>query len=126
MPIGGRPDAADAGGADSGRSMFRTSYAVLWQDGEGPVSAGKLVLGPASLRLETGSGRSRASSQVVRYAELASVGNAAPADRLRSRPTAVLDRSGRDRLAIAAIDGTGSVHEIVERLTAQLSPRRRP
>jgi len=104
-------------------TMFRTSYAVLWQDGDGPISAGKLVLGPTSLRLETGSGAGRASSKVIRYEELTNVVNAAPSDRIRSRPTAVIGRSRRDRLCIAAVDGMGSGREIVERLTSQLSPR---
>ena len=106
--------------------MFRKSYAVLWQDGDGPVSAGKLVLGPMSLRLETGSGPGRASSKVVRYAQLTSVSNASPAERIRSRATAVLGRSGRDRLSIAAVDGMGSGREIVERLTSRLTPRTTP
>ena len=43
------------------------SYAVLWRDGDGPISAGKLVLGPTSLRLEAGSGAGRVSSKVVLY-----------------------------------------------------------
>ena len=103
--------------------MFRKSYAVLWQDGDGPISAGKLVLGPTSFRLETGSGAGRASSKVIRYQELTDVANAAPSDRIRSRPTAVIGRSRRDRLSIAAVDGMGSGREIVERLTSQLSPR---
>jgi hypothetical protein len=106
--------------------MFRKSYAVLWREGDGSVSVGKLVLGPTSLRLETGAGRSRVSSKVLRYAELATVENAAPADRIRSRPTALVTRGGRDRLAIAAVDGMGTVREIVERLTAQLPLRTRP
>lgn len=101
--------------------MFRRSYAVLWREGDGPVSAGKLVLGASSLRLETGTGRSRATSMVFRYAELATVGSAAPGDRIRSRPTAILERRGKDRLTIAAVDGLGSVREIVERLAAQLA-----
>jgi hypothetical protein len=103
--------------------MFQTSYAVLWRDGDGPVSAGKLVLGPTALCLETGSGPGRTSSRVIRYVELTSVANAGPAGRIRSRPTAVLDRSRRDRLSIAAVDGMGSVREIVERLTGLLSSR---
>jgi hypothetical protein len=53
--------------------------------------------------------------------ELTSVANAALADRIRSRPTAVIGRSRRDRLAIAAVDGMGSVREIVERITGLLS-----
>jgi hypothetical protein len=106
--------------------MFRRSYAVLWRDGDGPVSAGKLVLGPASLRLETGSGAGRASSKVVRYQDLTSVANAAPVDRIHSQPTAVLARDRRERLSIAAVDGMGSAREIVERLTNRLSPRTGP
>ena len=103
--------------------MRQTSYAVLWRDGDGPVSAGKLVLGPTSLCLETGRGPGRASSRIIRYVELTSVGNAAPADRIRSRPTALIDRSRRDRLSIAAVDGMGSVREIVERLTSLVTSR---
>lgn len=104
--------------------MFRTSYAVLWQEGNGPVSAGKLVLGPTSLRLEAGAGHTRSTSRVLRYAELASVGKAAPAERIRSQPTAVVERDERDRLAIAALDGMGSVREIVEQLAARLTGRK--
>jgi hypothetical protein len=103
--------------------MFRRSYAVLWQDGDGPISVGELVLGPTSLRLETGSGAGRASSKVIRYDELRSVANAAPSDRIRSQPTAVIGRRRRDRLSIAAVDGVGSGREIVERLTSRLTPR---
>ncbi len=102
--------------------MFRNSYAVLWREGDGPVSAGKLVLGTSSLRLETGSAPSRASSTVLRYADFETVENAAVADRIRSRPTALIKRNGMERFAIAAVDGMGSVREIVERLTAQLKP----
>jgi hypothetical protein len=103
--------------------MFCTSYAVLWREGDGPVEAGKLVLGPTSLCLETGSGPGRVSSRVLRYAELTDVGSATPAERISARPTALIDRGGRDRLAIAAVDGLGSVREIVERLTTYLTPR---
>jgi hypothetical protein len=98
--------------------MFRKSYAVLWRAGDGPVNAGKLVLGPTSLRLDTGSGSGRASSKVIRYADLTSVAHAVPVDRIRSQPTAVLSRSTRHGLSIAAVDGMGSVREIVERLNA--------
>jgi len=104
-------------------TMFAKSYAVLWRDGDGPVSAGKLVLGPTSLRLETGRGPGRASSKVIRYADLTGVAHALPVDRIRSQPTAVLSRSARDGLSIAAVDGLGSVHEIVERLSGWLVPR---
>jgi hypothetical protein len=102
--------------------MFRSSYAVLWREGDGPVRVGKLVLGPTGLRLETGAGRVRASSRVLRYSELTGVGTAVPADRIRERPTAFVDRSGRERLRIAAVDGMGSLREIVERIADHLAP----
>ena len=104
-------------------AMFPRSYAVVWREGEGPVQAGELVLGPTSLRLETGARRERLSAQSLRYEELVSVGTAPPDQRIRGRPTAVVERHRRDRLAIAAVDGLGAVHEIVERL-ARLLPRR--
>jgi hypothetical protein len=100
--------------------MFQSSYAVLWREGDDPVQVGKLVLGPTGLRLETGTGRARASSRVLRYADLTSVGTALPADRIRTQPTAFVDRSGRERLTIAAVDELGSLCEIVERLAAHL------
>ena len=103
--------------------MFRRSYAVLWRDGGGPVSAGKLVLGPTSLRLDTGRGPGRASSKVIRYSDLTGVAHALPVDRIRSQPTVVLSRRKRDGVSIAAVDGMGSVREIVEQLTGSLVPR---
>lgn len=104
-------------------NMVRDSYAVIWREGEGPVKAGELVLGPTRLRLETGARRERLSAQSLRYEELASVATAVPGERLHGRPTAVVERRGRDRLSIATIEGGGSVSEIVERV-ARLLPRR--
>jgi hypothetical protein len=59
---------------------------------------------------------------VLRYSELTDVGAAVPADRIRARPTAVVARRGRERLRIAAVDGLGSLHEIVERIADHLTP----
>lgn len=101
--------------------MGTASYAVIWREGDGPVRAGELILGSTRLRLETGARRGRLSAQSLRYEELASVETAPPAERLHGRPTAVLERRDRERLAIAALDG--SVREIVERLVSGL-PRR--
>ena len=104
-------------------TMFRTSYAVLWRDGDGPVSAGKLVLGPTSLRLETGSGH---GPDVLEGDPLRG-----PHRRRKRRPGRshpfTTDRGPRperrERLSIAAVDGMGSGREIVERLTSRLAPR---
>lgn len=110
------------GSGDAADTMFRKSYAVLWQEGDGAVSAGKLMLSTSSLRLESGIGSGRTTARVFRYDDLSAVETARPAERLRSRPTALVKRKGKEPLAIAAVDGMGSVREIVERLTAQLAP----
>lgn len=102
--------------------MSHSSYAVLWCEGEGPIRVGKLVLGPTGLRLETGAGRVRASSRVLRYADLTSVGTVAPSERIRTQPTAAVGRSGRERVRIAAVDDLGSLREIVERIADRLAP----
>ena len=106
--------------------MFRHSYAVIWQEGEGSVNAGELVLGPKSLRLETGARRERLSAQSLRYEDFTSVETARPAGRIHGRPTVVVERDGRDRLAIAAVDGFGSLREIVERLDGLVPSRAEP
>ena len=87
------------------------------------MSAGKLVLGPTSLRLDAGLGPSRASSKVLRYADVAGVEKARPSDRIRTCPTAVVKRIGKGSLSIAAIDGMGSVREIVDQLAVQLAAK---
>ncbi len=102
------------------------SYAVLWREGDGPVSAGKLLLRPTSLRLDTGSGHNRASSKVLHYGDLAGVETASIADRIRRRPTAIVQRIGGGSLSITAVDGLGSTREIVERLAAHLAPKATP
>ena len=102
--------------------MFPRSYAVLWREGEGPVSAGELVLGPTSLRLETGARRERLSSRILQYRELSAIEQAAPSDRIFGRPTALIERRERKRVSIAALDGLGVAHEIVERLAALAHP----
>jgi hypothetical protein len=98
--------------------MTHPSYAVVWQEGGGPVRPGRLVLGPVSLELETGAPGGRMTAWILRYADLASVEKAGPRQRLHNRPTTVLKRRDREPLAIAALEGLGFGHEIVERLAA--------
>lgn len=93
---------------------------MIWRTGGGPVSAGKLVLGTAGFQLETGA-PGRMSAQRIRYADLASVEKATTAERLHGRPTTVVRRKERAPLAICALDGPGSAHELGERLAGALS-----
>jgi hypothetical protein len=102
--------------------MFPRSYAVLWREGEGPVSAGELVFGPTSLRLETGARRERLFSQIRQYRELSAIEQAAPSERIFGRPTALVERRERKPVSIAALDGLGVAHEIAERLAALVRP----
>lgn len=99
------------------------SYAVIWRLGEGPVRAGKLVLGAAAFHLETGAPGGRMSVQRIRYDDLGSVEKATTAERLHGRPTTVVRRKERAPLAICALDGPGSAHELGERLAEALPDR---
>ena len=94
----------------------RRSYAVIWRIGKGPVRPGKLVLGATGLRLETGAPGGRSTTEGIRYADLASIEKAPSSQRLHGRPTTLVTRLEREPVAIAALDGPGSAHEICERL----------
>ena len=94
----------------------RRSYAVIWRTGDGPVSPGKLVLGVTSFRLETGAPSGRSTTEGIRYADLDSIENASAAQRIHGRPTTLVKRLEREPVAIAALDGPGSAHEIAEQL----------
>lgn len=96
------------------------AYAVIWRTGAGPVRPGKLVLGATGLRLETGTPDGRRTTEGIRYADLASVEKARSAERLHGRPTTLVRRREREPLAIAALDGPGSAHELAERLASEV------
>lgn len=86
------------------------------------MRAGELVFGTSGLRLESGAPRGGLSAQILRYADLVGVEMARhPEERIHGRPTAIVRRSGRAPLAIAAVDGLGSVYELAERLAAAIS-----
>jgi hypothetical protein len=93
------------------------SYAVIWREAAGPLRAGKLILGPAELRLESGAPRGLLSARTLRYAGLSSVEmTRLPEERIHGRPTVLVKRAGKAPLAIATVESPGSLHEVVERL----------
>jgi hypothetical protein len=103
-------------------SPTRRSYAVTWREGDGPVRAGKLMLGSRGLRLEGGTARGRLSAERIFYNGLSGVATARHSEeRIRGRPTLVLKRSGRPPLAIACVDGLGCLREVAERLGRALA-----
>ncbi len=101
----------------------RRSYAVIWRSGDGPIRPGKLVLAPVSLQVEAGTPGGQLSALRIRYADVASVEKATPGERIHGRPTMLVRRREREPLSIAALDGPGSAHELMERLSRALTSR---
>jgi hypothetical protein len=93
---------------------MRTSYGVVWREGEEPLAAGKLELGPSGLRLD-GLGGARD----IPYELLANVrvGRLA-GERIDGRPTVVLERRTGVPVTISTVAKPSLVGEIVERIAA--------
>lgn len=87
------------------------TYAVVWIDPAGPVSVGKLELVPEGMHLEG------ARERVVPYAaiERLHVGRRV-SERIRGRPSLVLDLTSGERLRIGNVGAPGALHELAERL----------
>jgi hypothetical protein len=114
--IGDATDAPVSRRVDS--VTMKTSYSVVWREGQGPLARGKLEFLSKQLRLD-GMGPTSTASREIDYGDLAGVrvGRAA-ADRIDGRPSLVLERRGAGPLAIASVVEPGMVGELVERLTA--------
>lgn len=87
------------------------TYAVVWIDPTGPVSVGSLELVPEGLKLEG------ARPRIVPYAEIERlhVGRRV-SERIRGRPSLVLDLYDGERLRIGSVGAPGTLHELAERL----------
>jgi hypothetical protein len=91
---------------------MKTSYGVVWREGEEPVISGKLELFPNGLRLE-----GRDGLCVIPYAQLSSVRiGRATGDRLGGQPSVVVERSHGERVTIATVAQPGIISEIADRL----------
>lgn len=87
------------------------SYAVVWTDDLDGVRAGKLELRPECLRLDG------AEERRVPYGEVEGVHvGRRVAERLRGRPSLVLDLAGGRHLRVGSVGGPGTLHELAERL----------
>jgi hypothetical protein len=103
-------------------SVQRRSYAVTWREGDGPVRAGKLELGPRGLQLEGGAARGRLSARRIFYGHLSGVAPARqPSDRIGGHPTLVLKRFEQAPVAITSVDNPGCLHELAQRLRLAIS-----
>jgi hypothetical protein len=97
---------------------MRTSYGVVWCEGEEALSRGKLELLPRAVRLDGLTGSDHAVREIA-YGDLASVHvGRSKAERLNGRPALVLERRSGPSIRVAAASQSWVVNELVERLVA--------
>jgi len=101
---------------------MRTSYGVVWQEGDLPLARGKLELLGQSVRLDGVAG-TQPTKRDIPYESLAGVRvGRSGEDRLDGRPSLVLERRSGQLISIASVAQPGVVAELAERLAAlQLS-----
>jgi hypothetical protein len=110
------PDAEPAPVADA--STMRTSYGVVWREGQKPLARGKLELLPRAIRLDGMSGSEPASREIAYdYLTEIRIGRS-PDERIDGRPSLLLEPRTGDSLAIASVAQSGVIAEIAERLAA--------
>lgn len=97
---------------------MRTSYGVVWRDGEQPLARGKLELLPRTVRLD-GMAGSEPTTREIAYDYLSEVRiGRSPAERIDGRPSLVLAPRTGTTVAIASVAQAGVLAEIAERLAA--------
>jgi hypothetical protein len=95
-----------------------SSYAVLWSEPPQEVEAGKLELEPAGLRFEGSRGRRPVHVHRVGYGEITRVRiGRRRQERLRGRPSVVLDLAAGGLLRIGLVDAPGVRAELADELT---------
>ena len=99
---------------------MRTTYGVVWREGEEPLARGKLELFPLSLRLDGLAGSAQVALEIP-YSELEVVRTGrSTGDRLNGHPTLLLERHHAEPVAIAAVAQAGVVAELTEHLAKQV------
>jgi hypothetical protein len=97
---------------------MRTSYGVVWREGEHPLARGKLELLPRALHLDGMTG-SEPTTREIPYGNLAEIRiGRTPEERIDGRPSLLLAPRTGDTLSIASVAQAGALAEIAERLTA--------
>jgi hypothetical protein len=93
------------------------SYAVVWQQDEGPSFVGKVELMPRFIRLEGAEPHGLQSLRKVRYGELAGVHVERGS---RHAPALVLDREDGGAFHLRSIGSPGVLGELAEGVLAHL------
>jgi hypothetical protein len=100
------------------------SYAVTWRERGGRARAGKLTLGPSSVRLEAGEPCGSLVRTALRYADIAAAEVVRrPDERIHGRPTVVLRRRSGPPLYVAALNGAGFASELVDEVQTAVAKR---
>jgi hypothetical protein len=95
---------------------MRTSYGVVWREGDAPLARGKLELFPSALRLD-GISRREPVAREIAYEGLAAVRVArSPVERLNGHVTLVLELTAGERVSLAAVTQSGIVGELAARI----------
>jgi hypothetical protein len=103
---------------------MEVTYAVSWVEPDGSPGSGRLELGTDALLLEGGNGGA-AVTRAFPYRNMSGLRVArAPHDRLRDRPTLIVDLVGGRSLRIAGVAQPGIVSELASRLSALRQDRR--
>ena len=95
------------------------SYAVVWQEDDGAVYAGKLELDPGALHLDGLSRRGEPRHRDILYRAVGHVRTARSTERIGGRPTLVIDVQGNGGhpLRVGSVGGSGLLSELAERLS---------
>jgi hypothetical protein len=100
---------------------MRSTYAVVWRTGDGPVARGRLELFPGRLELDGRAGSSQVTHEIG-FDELSGVHvGRSSAERLKGHPTLVLDRVNAKPIMIASVALQGVVAELAVRLSCCLA-----
>jgi hypothetical protein len=95
---------------------MRTSYGVVWREGDAPLAHGKLELLPSALRLDGISGGEPVQREIA-YERLAGVHVArSPAERLNGHVALVLRLKAGEPVTLAAATQSGVVGELASRI----------
>jgi hypothetical protein len=95
---------------------MRSTYAVVWREGDAPLARGRLELLPGVLELDGIAGSEHVTLEIG-YDELASVRIGRSGDeRLNGQPSLLLERWDAERVAIASVALQGVVAELATHL----------
>lgn len=101
--------------------MTRGRYTALWCDNGSPPLAGRLDLGPASLRFE-GRSAERQALRNIAYTEIRSFRLARGSkERLLGHPAVVIDVGAPTPIRVATPE-PGALHELIDALTLAANP----